>query len=169
MRLVDEKFSGHKGRFFFQCALAGLAMFLILALMTRISNAAVMAALGASCFLVFALPHQPTSQPRFLIGGYVAGAAVGALCFWLRRVLPLPEELGMISAFPHVLFGAVAVALATFVMVVTNTEHPPATALALGFVLLEEWRWITPIAVLTGILALCLVKTLLRPTLRDLL
>jgi len=169
MRLIDTKFSRHKGRFFFQCALAGLAMFLILALMTRISNAAVMAALGASCFIVFALPHQPTSQPRFLIGGYVTAAAVGGLCFWLRHVVPLPEEIGMISTFPQVLFGAVAVALATFLMVVTNTEHPPAAALALGFVLLDQWRWITPLAVLTGVLALCLVKALLRPTLQDLL
>ena len=49
--------------------LAGLAMFLILALMTSYSNAAVMAALGSSCFLIFALPNQPTSQPRHLIGG----------------------------------------------------------------------------------------------------
>ena len=169
MRWIDTKFGRHKGRFLFQCTLAGLSMFLILALMTSYSNAAVMAALGSSCFLVFALPHQPTSQPRLLIGGYVVGIAVGTLCFWVHRALPLPEEVGIITNFPHVLFGAISVALAIFVMVVTNTEHPPAAGVALGFVILAEWRWITPIAVLTGVLALCLVKTLLRPTLRDLL
>lgn len=125
MRWIDTKFGRHKGRFLFQCTLAGLSMFLILALMTSYSNAAVMAALGSSCFLVFALPHQPTSQPRLLIGGYVVGIAVGTLCFWVHRALPLPEEVGIITNFPHVLFGAISVALAIFVMVVTNTEHPP--------------------------------------------
>jgi CBS-domain-containing membrane protein len=169
MRLIDTKFRHHKGRFLFQCTLAGLAMFLILALMTSYSNAAVMAALGSSCFLVFALPHQPTSQPRLLIGGYVVGILVGTLCFWLHRLVPLPEQVGLITPFPHILFGAIAVALSIFVMVVTNTEHPPAAGLALGFVILDQWRWITPLSVLTGILALCLVKTLLRPTLKDLL
>jgi len=169
MKWIDTEFHGHRWRFLYQCTLAGLAMFLILALMTSYSNAAVMAALGSSCFLVFALPHQTTSRARHLIGGYVVAIVVGSLCFGLRYLLPLPEQVGMITTFPHVLFGAIAVTLSIFVMAVTNTEHPPAAGLALGFVILTEWRWITPISVLTGVLALFLVKTLLRPTLKDLL
>ncbi len=169
MKLIDIKFRRHKSGYVFQCALAGIAMAVVLAVLTNISNTAVIAALGASLFIVFALPHTDASRPRFLIGGYVIGMAGGALCYWLRYMIPLPEHLGIIPAFPQVVFGAVAVALVAMVMVITNTEHPPAAGLALGFVLLDEWRWITLIAVMSGIVALCLIKALLKPFLRDLL
>jgi len=168
-RLIDEKFKTNKLRYVLQCALAGVAMAVVLILLTPISNAAVIAALGASSFIAFGLPYRATSRTRFLIGGYVAGVVAGGLCFWLRSVTPLPAQLGVIPAFPNVVFGAIAVAAATFVMVVTNTEHPPAVGLALGFVLLDEWRWITVIAVMAGIVTLCVVKVLLKSVLRDLL
>ena len=169
MKLLDTKFRANKLRYVFQCALAGAAMLVILAILTTISNAAVIAALGASVFLVFAVPHARSCRARFLIGGYVAGAAAGSLCYWLRCVSPLPERLGLIPELPGVVFGAAAVGLATFVMVITDSEHPPAAGLALGFALLDEWRWVTLVAVMGGIVGLCLIKILLRRVLRDLL
>jgi len=169
MKLIDESFAGNKFGYIVQCLLAGLSTVLVLALLTSISNIAVIASLGASSFIVFALPHTVSSRPRFLVGGYVVGVAVGSGFLWLRYTTSLPQEFGFIPFFPHVVFGGAAVAMATFVMVVTNTEHPPAAGLALGFVMLDEWRWITPIAVLVGIVALCLIKTLLKPILRNLL
>jgi CBS-domain-containing membrane protein len=77
--------------------------------------------------------------------------------------------VAFVPSLPRVVFGAAAVGLAMLAMALTNTEHPPAAGLALGFVLLEEWRWITPAAVLGGIVALCLIRAALRPALRDLL
>lgn len=169
MKWIDQQFLANKGHYIFRSFLAAAGMLVILALITGLTNAAVIASLGASCFIVFALPHIRASHPRFLIGGYVVGILVGSLCYWLRCITPLPEELGLIANVPQIVFGAAAVGLAMFVMVVTDSEHPPAAGLALGFVMLSEWRWLAPLAVLAGIAVLCVVKTLLKPVLRNLL
>jgi len=65
-------------------------------------------------------------------------------------------------------FGAMSVGLAIFVMVITNTEHPPAASLALGLVL-NEFNYRTVIVVLIGIISLSLIKAVLRPVLKNLL
>ncbi len=45
---------------------------------------------------------------------------------------------------------------------VTDTEHPPAADLALGFVL-DEWDYFTVVVVVAGIVSLSILKTLLKP------
>jgi CBS-domain-containing membrane protein len=62
----------------------------------------------------------------------------------------------------------VSVGLAIFVMVLTNTEHPPAAGVALGLVL-GECSILTVTVVLVGIVLLSLIKRVLRPVLKNLL
>lgn len=169
LRLFDSQYRRHRLQYMLQSALAGIAMIVVLAGLRSISNAAVIASLGASTFIVFALPAQKSSQARFLIGGYAVGVAAGALGWWLARVVPLPPQLGPIQDLQDVVFGALSVGIALFVMVVTNTEHPPAAGLALGFAILDELTWLTVAVVLGGITTLWLVKAAMRPVLRDLL
>ena len=168
MEILDKEFSRHKLRYVLQCCMASASVLVVLAILRAMSNAAIIAALGASSFIVFVGPHAQLSRPRFLIGGYVVGLAAGSLCYWMSNILPLPQQLGPIADFPHVVFGAAAVGLATFVMVIIDFEHPPAASLALGFVLLDEWRWLTVIVVLVGIVVLSLVRHVLKPVLRNL-
>ena len=70
--------------------------------------------------------------------------------------------------FARILLGALAVGLTMFVMVTTDTEHPPGAALALGFVL-NEWDLMTILVVLLGIGAISVVKEAARGRLIDLL
>jgi CBS-domain-containing membrane protein len=169
MLFFDKNFLNDKLRYVLQCSLAAVGVLISLALLKSISNAAVIAALGASTFIVFVLPQTQSARARYLIGGYICGVAVGVFCYWLRHVIPLPQRFGAIPEFPQVVLGAAAVGLATFVMVVTNSEHPPAAGLSLGFVFLDEWRWMTPVAVLAAICVLCLTKRLLKRALHNLL
>ena len=67
-----------------------------------------------------------------------------------------------------IIFGAIAISLAMFTMVVTRTGHPPATALALGLVL-NEWSLLTLVVVLSGIVGLSIIKQLVLPALLDLI
>ena len=60
-----------------------------------------------------------------------------------------------------------ATGLAFFLMVLTDTEHPPAAALALGYVL-NEWQLDTVVVVLGGVTALAVVTQLFRARLMDL-
>ena len=69
---------------------------------------------------------------------------------------------------PHVVFGAMSVGLAIFVMVITDTEHPPAAGLALGLIL-NEWSLLTIVVVFVGIISLSVIKFILKPVLKNLL
>ena len=80
-----------------------------------------MASLGASALLVFALPQSPMAQPWAVIAGNTLSALVGITCFHL-----LSEPLLALPA---------AVALSILGMFILRCLHPPAAAVALITVL----------------------------------
>lgn len=79
------------------------------------------ASIGASAVLLFAIPHSPLTQPWPLVGGTLISAFIGVTC---ANFIP-----------DHWLAGAVAVALSIFVMHVTLSLHPPGGAISLLVVL----------------------------------
>jgi len=166
MRFFDETFSRNKARYTFQCLLATTAVLVILLTLDAIHNAVVIAALGASAFIAFAMPHADVSRAKFLIGGYVVAVIVGGLCSYLAD-LPALGRAPMVQRYYSIIFGALAVGGTIFVMTVTETEHPPAAGLALGFVL-GEWSLVTVLVVLIGICSLVVIKRLLKPILINL-
>ena len=168
MKVLDEKFKHNKARYVLQCLLATLSVAVILLLLDTMSHAAIIAALGASSFIAFTMPEAPMSRPRFLIGGYLVGMVSGCLCHCLCAMSLLAQS-STTGPYLDVLFGAIAVGLAIFVMVITNTEHPPAASLALGLVLHDGCDYRTLTVVLIGIVSLSVVKAALKPVLRDLL
>ncbi len=112
------------------------------------------------------MPHTKRSAPRYLIGGYavgtVAGCSLSLLAGWL---------IDFSFAEPRVVevcCSALALGAAFLIMVATNTEHPPAAALALGFVL-NEWDLFALIVVLAGIVLITALKELIKPRLLDLI
>ncbi len=161
MYLFDKKFSQNKLRYLLQCLLATISAMLVLTVLNSMANKVVIASLGASCFIAFCVPHKKASSSRFLIGGYIVGIAVGTLCYWL-------ESASLLQSHSDVIFGGLAIGLAMFLMVITNTEHPPAASLALGFVL-GEWQPLTVVVAMVEIVMLCILKKLLKPRLIDLL
>lgn len=80
-----------------------------------------MASLGASALLVFALPGSPMAQPWAVIAGNTLSALVGVTVFIL-----IPEPL---LAMP------IAASLSILGMFVMRCLHPPAVAVALIVVL----------------------------------
>lgn len=163
----DEKFKHNIGTYFFQTVLTATAMFIVLLVLDVFSNAALVAALGASCFIAFAMPNRDVASPRYMIGGYAIGALAGAACAYAASHVSI-STLPIAQVFYYVFFGALAVALAMFFMVLTDTEHPPAASLSLGLVL-NQADLKTIAIVLFGIAALSLIKEVLKPLLKDLL
>lgn len=76
------------------------------------------APLGASAVLMFAIPASPLAQPRAVIGGNVLAGCVGLACAVL-----IPQPL---------LAAAAAVGLAVALMALLGCLHPPGGAVALG-------------------------------------
>jgi len=171
MRILDRKFHKHVGRYLFQCALAALAVAVILLILSEIRQAVIVASLGASSFIAFTMPHTNASRPRYLVGGYVCGIASGVAMQALGHFVGRTAGAAAWEQWPihgAVLFGAAAVGLAIFLMVITNTEHPPAGGLALG-VVLAEWDVLALIVPIVGIVALSLARLALKPVLINLI
>jgi CBS domain-containing membrane protein len=79
------------------------------------------ASMGASSVLLFAVPYSPLSQPWPFLGGHLVSSCVGVSC-----ALFIPDP---------VLAAAAAVSLAIAAMHVTQCLHPPGGAIALAAVL----------------------------------
>ncbi len=167
MRILDEKFRKNITRYISQCALATISVFIVLMVLDVVTNAVIIAALGSSTFIAFTMPEAQVSRPRFMIGGYIIGIAAGCLCHYLS-LCSLMAWTSFIHESPHVVFGAMSVGLAIFVMVITDTEHPPAAGLALGLIL-NEWSILTIVVVFAGIISLSIIKFILKPVLKNLL
>jgi CBS-domain-containing membrane protein len=77
MRLFDKKARRNIRPYFIQCSLATLTIVLILVFLDVIKHAAIIATLGSSVFLIFALPSTYPSRPRPLLGGYLIAIIIG--------------------------------------------------------------------------------------------
>jgi CBS-domain-containing membrane protein len=93
------------------------------------------------------------------------GIAAGFLCRSALNLLPAGARE---AAVTYVLLGGLAVGMAIFAMVVTNTEHPPAASIALGLVL-NGFEPRVILFIVLGIVSLSVIKLLLRPLLKNLL
>ena len=146
-------------RYALQCSLAAAVVLILLLVLDAVTQTVLIAALGASSFIAFAVPRSLHSSPRCLIGGYVVGIIAGYLMATLNMAFNFSGvanvHLGVI------VFGALATGFAMFLMVATKTEHPPAAALALGLVL-NEWDGMTLVVVMAGIIVLSICKQLVN-------
>ncbi|RMD42138.1 hypothetical protein DV735_g2990, partial [Chaetothyriales sp. CBS 134920] len=113
----------------------------------------VMASFGAAAILEYNTIESPLAQPRNLILGQVLSAAEGVGIAKLFQLLPASRfnELEWVA-------GALAVGIASLVMSVTKTVHPPAGATALITVTTAEVRqlgwWAVALALLGSLLML---------------
>jgi CBS domain-containing membrane protein len=80
----------------------------------------IVASMGASAVLLFAVPHGPLSQPWPLIGGHLISAFIGVSC---ARFIP-----------DSVIAASLAVGLAVGLMYYLHCIHPPGGATALSAV-----------------------------------
>lgn len=114
------------------------------------------ASIGASAVLLFAVPHSPLTQPWPLVGGTLISAFIGVACATFVT--------------DHWLAGALAVSLSILVMHATHSLHPPGGAIALLAVLGGEsiraegfWFVLVPVGlnVLLVLAAALLINNLL--------
>ena len=143
-------------RYALQCSLAAAVVLILLMVLDAMTQTVLIAALGASVFIAFAVPRSLHSSPRCLIGGYLAGILAGSLMATLNIAIDFSDVVTAHASM--VVFGALATGLAMFLMVVTKTEHPPAAALALGLVL-NEWTLLTLVVVIVGVIALSICSS----------
>jgi len=99
----------------------GVVLWISDTLITGAALPLIVASMGASAVLLFAVPHGPLSQPWPLIGGHLLGAAVGVGC----AQLPLPLAWA----------ASLAVGISIALMYALRCIHPPGGATALTAVI----------------------------------
>jgi CBS-domain-containing membrane protein len=140
----------------FQSLLATGALLVVILVLT-LQEAVVVASIGATVFIVFATPESLTAQPRNVVGGHIVGILSGALAHMIPH-----------STFTHsITVYALAVGVSMFIMVVTDTEHPPASGTALSVAMSGPSLGLAA-AIVASAAVLSLIHRLLRPYLRDL-
>ena len=156
-----HEFRKHWKNYVFQSLFATLVIFFILLSLSLQENAVIIASLGASTFIVFAMPEQITAKPRNIIGGYIVGFLCGLAC----SLIPVQEVMN--ESLGHSLFYAVAVGLSIFIMVVIDTEHPPASGVALG-VAINGFSLNVVISIVASVVVLTVTHHFFKRYLRDL-
>jgi CBS-domain-containing membrane protein len=167
MHIIDKSFIKTPKSYILQSVLATVAIAIILYFVEVLTHAFIIAALGASTFIVFAMPHSIKAQPRRLIGGHAIGLICGSICYFAFLVGPA-GKLAANWEFMMCFACALSVGLSIFLMTITDTEHPPAASTALGIVA-HGWSYQVIIFVLLSIVSLAIVRRLLRNHLRDLI
>lgn len=153
---IDREFKLHWKSYVLQSLMATLSIFIVLYFLS-LQEAVIIASLGATAFIVFAMPDNITAQARNVIGGHV----VGLFCGFLFSLIPHPVLLSSILIY------SLAVGSSIFTMVVTDTEHPPAAGTALGVAITGISLHVL-IAVVMSIVILSLIHVLLKPYMKDL-
>lgn len=147
----------HWRQYLFQMLIAWAASFIVLAILDM-RHEVIIASIGATAFIMFAKPHAPTAQPRHVILGQLMGITAGLAWTFVPRECYLMEVA--------VYSGSVITCFA--LMVLTDTDHPPAAGTALGITIAGTFSGI--VLILLGVVGL-LVGThyFLRKRMIDLL
>ena len=154
---IDPQFSSHWRIYVLQSVYASIAVFFI-TLVLGMEHAVVIASIGATSFIVFAMPNNISGQPKRIIGGHLLGFFIGS-CF---AVFPIMDFL-LFGALWH----ALAVGITLFAMVVLDFEHPPAAGTALGMTV-TGYSQDAAIAIITSVILLALISHYAKPFIRDL-
>jgi CBS-domain-containing membrane protein len=143
--------------YLFQSVLAVFALALAMLILNIGKRPVLIASVGATAFIAFAMPGELAAKPKSIIGGHLIGFLSGAIF----SVVPHSSTIGSTIVYSF------AVGLSLFLMVVLDFEHPPASGTALAIVS-EDFSLNTFVGLFTSILIILIVAHIFRGKLRNL-
>lgn len=155
IKVLDRKLDRESLKhYFIQSTLAAVILYISLNL-PFVTSAVLMAAIGSTAFVIFAMPSRKTARPRNVFGGHLSAGLIGLL-FSQLSVMFLPELMAL----------SIALGVSIFVMVTLDVEHPPAGGTVIFLVLTPVVEAFVTLLFLASIMAL--MSALLKPYLKDL-
>jgi len=149
---IDEKFKKLWKYYIWQSFLAAVALFIIVLALDK-GKMVVISAMGATAFIVFAMPNAISANSKNVIGGHLVGLILGMIFFFI--------DIPYFYEFPLV------VGIAIFVMAALDVEHPPAVGTALA-VLINEVSTEVLFIIIAAAVILSVCHYYLRHHLKDL-
>lgn len=150
--MIKEKFKKLWIYYIIQSLMAAIALFVIVFVLGK-ERVVVISAMGATSFIVFAMPKAVSARTRNIVGGHLVGLASGAVFYF--------------AALPYFVGYPLAVGIAVFLMVALDLEHPPAAGTALA-VVVNEVSFDVFVAIVISVLVLSQCRYYLRNRLKDL-
>jgi CBS-domain-containing membrane protein len=149
---VKDKFKRLWKYYILQSLLAALVLFILLLILDK-EKVVVISSMGATSFIVFAMPKAVSAQTRHVIGGHLVGLACGTMFYY--------------TPLPYLLEYPLVVGIAICVMVALDVEHPPAAGTALAVVINEVSPQVF-VTIMVSALVLTQCRYYLRHYLQDL-
>ena len=119
---IKNKFNNLWKYYILQSLLATVVLFILVLVLGRY-KLVVISAMGATTFIVFAMPKTVSAKTKNIIGGHLVGLASGGIFY--------------LTALPFFVEYPLAVGFAILLMVILGVEHPPAAGTALAVVINE--------------------------------
>ena len=149
---IVDKFKKLWKYYLLQSLLAAVALFILILFLGE-EKTVVISSIGATSFIVFAMPTAVSAQTRNVLGGHLVGLACGTIFYFTN--------------LPYFIEYPCAVGIAIFLMVALDVEHPPAAGTALA-VVIKEVSLPVVVTIMTSALILSQCRYYLRHHLRDL-
>jgi CBS-domain-containing membrane protein len=149
---IKKKFKSLWKYYIGQSLLAATALLIIVLALGK-EKMVTVSAIGATAFIIFAMPKSVSAQTKHVIGGHLVGLAAGAIFYF--------TELPYYVEYPLV------VGIAIFIMVALDVEHPPAVGTALA-VVINEVTLNAFIGIMLSAIVLSQCRYYLRGFLKDL-
>ena len=132
--VLDQYIHSKWSHYIFQCGLAAVSLIFILLIGDTLLRAAIVVGVASSAFTVFVVPDSVAATPRKVIGGHFAAIIIAMIIISLLSVFGV-DGYGGGSRLVVDIAAAMSVGIGIIVMVVTNTEHPPAAGTSLGLII----------------------------------
>jgi CBS-domain-containing membrane protein len=150
---ISSKFEKLWLYYLLQSFLAAVVLSILVLILGK-EKVVVISAMGATSFILFAMPKSISAQTKNVIGGHLVGLASGAIFYF--------------TSMPYFIEYPCAVGIAILLMVALDVEHPPAAGTALAVVIKE----VSPdviITIMASSVLLSQYKYMLRHHLKDLI
>ena len=165
--LLDQYIHSKWAHYIFQCGLATVSLIFILLIGDTLLRTAIVVGVASSAFTIFVVPDSVAATPRKVIGGHFVAAIIGVAIVGFLHVIGV-EGYSNGSRYVVDIAAALSVGIGILLMVVTNTEHPPAAGTSLGLII-HTFDWTSVVFILCSVTLLSLIRLLLRRRMINLL
>jgi len=132
--VIDRTLLGSAHNYILRCGPASLSLFLILQVEDALIEAAIVVAMASTAFTIFVHPNSIASTRRKVVGRHTVAALSGAAMAAILLILSVGNT-ERDTRFAVDLASALSVGLGALLMVITNSEHPPAASAAFALVI----------------------------------
>ena len=165
--VIDRNLPGRAHNYIPQCGLASLSLFLILLVQDALIEVAIVVDVASTAFTIFVYPNSIASTPRRVVGGHAVAVLSGAAMTGILLILSV-DNIAPDIRFVVDIAAALSIGLGALLMVITNTEHPPAAGIAVALVI-DPWSWTAIFFVISSAIILSIARIIPRPKLTNLL